>query len=190
MCRTLIVRDNVLYVTPRAKDRIFPEGAESMKLGGQYVVASRDAEPEYVPPAKGEERRPIIENNRIVVSREVGRRPANHVDVVKLSQLVRARGEEAALRPESPAKDLRAQVAGPGAVKLTWEPSDSPEVVGYRAYYGSSPNSYAHSHVVTGRTTAVIKDLKPGGWWFSVAAHKEAFVECWQLSNEAAATIQ
>jgi hypothetical protein len=50
--------------------------------------------------------------------------------------------------------------------------------------------SYANTHVVTGRTEAEIKGLKPGEWYFSIAAHKETFVECWRLSNEVTVEIE
>jgi hypothetical protein len=84
----------------------------------------------------------------------------------------------------------RAKVVGPGAVKLAWEPSGDKNVVGYRVYYGPKTNSYANTHVVTGKTETEIEALKPGKWYFSVAAHKEAFVECWQLSNEVTVEIE
>jgi hypothetical protein len=190
MWRTLTVRDNVFRVASRAKDRIFPESARMLQLGGQWVAPRREAKPEFIPPADGTYRQPIIENNRVVVDAAVGRRPANHVDVVKLSRQVREHGEEAAIRPKDPARKLQAKVLGRAAVKLTWQPSKDKDVVGYRVYYGPKPNSYANTHVVTGKTEAEIENLEPGRWYFSVAAHKEAFVECWQLSNEVAVEIE
>jgi hypothetical protein len=190
MWRTLTIRDNVAHVAPQAKVPIIPESARILQLGGQWVSPGRNAEPKFIPPADGKYRQPIIENNRVIEDPAVGRRPANHVDVVELSRQVRERGEEAALRPEDPAKNLQARVIGRRAVKLTWAPSRDKNVVGYRVYYGPKPNSYANTHVVTGKTETVIEDLKPGKWYFSVAAHKEAFVECWQLSNEVAVEIE
>jgi hypothetical protein len=190
MWRTLTIRDNVVHVAPRAKVPIIPESAKILQLGGQWVSPSRNADPKFIPPTDGKYRQPIIENNRVIEDPAVGRRPANHVDIVRLSRQVREHGEEAALRPEDPAEKLQANLIGRNAVKLTWEPSRDKNVVGYRVYYGPKPNSYANTHVVTGKTETEIEDLKPGKWYFSVAAHKEAFVECWQLSNEVAVEIE
>jgi hypothetical protein len=190
MWRTLTIRDNDFHVAPQAKVPIIPESAKTLQLGGKWLSPSRNTEPKFIPPADGQYRQPIVEGNCVTTDPAVGRRPANHVDVVKLSGQVREHGEEAALRPKDPAKKLRATVIGPDAVKLTWEPSKDRDVVGYRVYYGPKPNSYANTHAVVGKTETEIEDLKPGRWYFSVAAHKEAFVECWQLSNEVAVEVE
>ena len=36
----------------------------------------------------------------------------------------------------------------------------------------------------------MVRGLEPGKWYFTVSAHKDAFVECWTLSNEAVVELE
>ncbi|MHC4402032.1 MAG: fibronectin type III domain-containing protein [Planctomycetota bacterium] len=189
MSQELVIRNNVFHVTPTARTKLYPV-AEKMthRLGGTWGPAGREGWQELIQP-DGKARTPTIENNRVAETPDPTRRPRNYVDIERLSELVRTRGEEAAIRPQDPPKNLRAWMVGSAKVALQWEPSRDRDVVGYRVYYGPCSNSYANTQVVTGATAIEIENLKHGTWHFSVAAHKEAFVECWTLSNEVDVTL-
>ncbi len=62
--------------------------------------------------------------------------------------------------------------------------SKDKEVVEYIVRYGAQPSRELKPTIVRSATPAEIKDLKPGRYYFTVAAAKEARVECWRLSNE------
>jgi len=74
-------------------------------------------------------------------------------------------------------------------VELAWKASKDPQVVGYILRYGPHANSYLNPTFVKG-TTAVVRGLEPGKWYFTVSAHEDAFVECWTLSNEAVVELK
>ena len=187
--RTLEITGNTFYCMAKAnKDNVFPTGKNmTRRLGGEFGGSGTSMS--LTQPEGDGAGKPVIKDNKVEQIEDIGRRPPNFVDIKKLSTLVKAHGEDVCLRPKSPASGLVA-AAGTGAVELTWKASKDPKVVGYRVYYGPRTNSYARSLVVTGKTTAEIKGLTPGKWHFSVAAHKEAFVECWKLSNEAEANVR
>ncbi len=189
--RNLELTGNSFHCMARAtKDNVFPSGPDMVqRLGGTFLV-ERDQPVVLRRPGDPDARRPVLRDNRIREIPDFGRRPANFVDIGKLSALVKARGEDVCVRPVHPATELRAAGAGAGKVRLTWRASRDTDVVGYRVYYGPRSNSYAKTHVVTGATEAEISGLAPGKWHFSVAAHKAAFVECWTLSNEAVVTVR
>jgi len=186
--RTLKIAGNTFYCMARAnKDNVFPTGKSmTRRLGGKFGGSGTRRVLEQ--PAGNDAAKPVIKGNRFEQIEDIGRRPPNSVDIRKLKALIKTDGQAVCLRPKSPATDLVAK-AEAGAVKLTWKPSKAPRVVGYRIYYGPETNSYANTLVVTGKTSAEIKGLKPGRWHFSVAAHKEAFVECWTLSNEVEVSV-
>ncbi|KKL57771.1 hypothetical protein LCGC14_2232070 [marine sediment metagenome] len=179
---------NTFHVRPPAtKETVFPKGAEIVKrLGGEFRGSGTRIT--YVEPTGEQGRPPKIQNNRYVPLTDTGRRPANLVDIRKLSALVKSKGEEACLRPTDPAHNLKAVAAG-STVKLTWTPSKDPAVVGYIVRYGPKANSFAN-HVFAKDTSTEIEGLKPGKWHFTVAAHKDANVESWTLSNEAVAEVR
>ena len=86
--------------------------------------------------------------------------PRNHLDVKELSRAVAQQGEEAVIRPRDPATNLKAKPAGSGTVRLTWEASKDPAVVGYIVRYGPESNSHAHHKFVAKATSTEIKRLK------------------------------
>jgi len=73
---------------------------------------------------------------------------------------------------------------------LQWEKSKSADVTGYIIRYGNKPNSYNNYQFVGKYTSAEVTGLKPGIWFFTVSAHKPAYVECWILSNEVKITLK
>ena len=181
--RKLVIRNNTLYIGPDRKNRKFSflPPKETWFVGGSFKGRQF---PKLVLGEGEVPKQPTIENNKIIRTPKYERRPHNHVDVGLLSELHEKQGEEVTLRPKHPATNLRAKVMGPGTVRLTWQPSKNSSVAGYRIYYGPRSNSYANNQVVDGATETTIKGLEPGKRYFSVAAHKPAFVECWTLSNE------
>jgi len=136
------------------------------------------------------EKKPVLENNSIISLPHIDRRPRDCVNLEGLSWLVAQHGEAPVIRPKDPAKNLKALTDKPGTVKLTWEKSKDKKVIGYRIYYGPRSNSYANHELVGNMSESVIKNLKPGKWYFSVAAHKKAYVECWKFSNEVVVEIK
>jgi Fibronectin type III domain len=64
------------------------------------------------------------------------------------------------------------------------------DLVGYRIYYGSSPEHLSHTQKIStiGLQTYVIEDLGPGTWYFAVMAIAANGAES-QLSNMAVKTI-
>jgi hypothetical protein len=68
---------------------------------------------------------------------------------------------------------------GSRAATVSWDAPTSnsngtplTDLVGYRIYYGSSPEDFSHTvHIRTiGLQTYVIDDLEPGTWYFAVRA--------------------
>ncbi len=60
------------------------------------------------------------------------------------------------------------------SLRLAWDPSTSPAVVGYRIHYGTQPGHYTKTLQVEGRLTsnAVIGDLEEGkAYFFAVTAY-------------------
>src|SRR5262245_52914710 len=57
-----------------------------------------------------------------------------------------------------------------GAVTLTWNASTSPNVAGYRVYYGLASRSYTSSVNAGNSTTATINSLLPGVTYFLAAS--------------------
>jgi Fibronectin type III domain len=64
------------------------------------------------------------------------------------------------------------------------------DLVGYRIYYGSSPEHLSHTQKIStiGLQTYVIEDLGPGTWYFAVMAIAANGAES-HLSNMAVKTI-
>lgn len=67
--------------------------------------------------------------------------------------------------------------AGPteaASLRLAWDPSNAPTVVGYRIHYGAQPGHYTKTVQVEGRLTssAVIGDMEEGKtYFFAVTAY-------------------
>lgn len=72
----------------------------------------------------------------------------------------------------------------PYRVTLAWERSPSPEVIGYRVYYGAASGDYTHSIVVGNLTTTTVSGLASGvTYYFAVTAYDTNDVES-SFSNE------
>jgi len=184
--KQLVIRNNTFHVGPQIDpERFYPTGENLPNLGGKWLGRSK-----FVPAPDGGTK-PVIENNKIVREKQVDIRQWNHVDLARLWKLLKKAGNDSpVIRPKAPARNLRVEGAGKGQVRLTWDASADPEVVGYRIRYGREPNSFAHHQLVKEGTSATVKGLGAGTWYFTVAAHKPAFVECWTLSNEAALEVK
>ena len=185
--KALTIRNNTFRIGPDvAEENIFPTGdLMTHKLGGKFEGPGGDTAPSLIEPAGEGLGKPIMSPNKFVKLDRADRRNWNLVDLEQLKALLKAAGEseQACLRPRDPARNLKAEVAG-STVKLSWEPSKDKEVVEYIVRYGAQPNSDLNPAIVRGATAAEIKDLKPGRYYFTVAAAKEAHVECWRLSND------
>jgi len=177
--RELIIRNNT-FRTPKGltEKELFPPKLVVQKLGGRWENE------ELVQPQDANARRPTIEGNKYELLPTADRRNWNLIDLEKYSRAIQEKGESACIRPRAPAKNLRAAASGPGTVKLTWDASSDADVVGYIIRHGPSPNSFLNPTFHGKGTAAEIGGLKPGKHYFTVAAHKEGYVECWTLSNE------
>lgn len=182
--RVLTIRNNTFYLAPGIDEsRLFLTGSDiKQRLGGKFINEK------YVEPGGEGSGKPIIEDNKIIRPARADRRNWNLVDLRQLDREIARVGEEACIRPRYPPTNLRAKVAGAGVVRLTWEPSKDPSVIGYIVRYGPHPKCYLNPTFVKGNS-AVIKGLRPGRYYFTVSAHKSVFVECWKLSNEVEVAI-
>jgi hypothetical protein len=57
-----------------------------------------------------------------------------------------------------------------GDVSLTWDPSTSDGVIGYKIYYGAVSGSYDSFQTVTNQTSCTITGLSAGTYYFAVTA--------------------
>jgi hypothetical protein len=71
---------------------------------------------------------------------------------------------------------------------LSWEPSPSPKVVGYRVYIGTTPGVYSWSINVGSATTYTVSNLAVGNYYFAVRAYSASGAES-GYSNEVSKTI-
>ncbi|HUT34909.1 MAG TPA: fibronectin type III domain-containing protein [Planctomycetota bacterium] len=183
--RELIIRNNTFRVPKGFTEKeLFPPALVVQKLGGRWENE------ELVQPQDENARRPTIGGNKYEPLSTTDRRNWNLIDLEKYSRAIQEKGEAACIRPRNPAKDLRATVTGPGTAKLTWDASSDSDVVGYIIRHGPSPNSLLNPTFHGRETTAEVRNLKPGRHYFTVAAHKEGYLECWTLSNEAMVEIK
>jgi hypothetical protein len=75
-------------------------------------------------------------------------------------------------------------VTGQYGAALNWERSSSPEVAGYRVYYGTACGNYTHSVTVGNLTTNTIPGLASGvTYFFAVTAYDTNGLES-NFSNE------
>ena len=97
----------------------------------------------------------------------------------------------------APARGPTATPSSVGAATLSWEAPTTntdgtplTDLAGYRIYYGSSPESLAHSVQIKtiGLQTYVIDNLQPGTWYFAVTTVAANGVES-TLSDVVATTI-
>lgn len=191
--KALTIRNNTFRLGPDvAQENVFPTGElMTSKLGGRFEWPGGDLAPKLIEPAGEGLGKPVMGPNKFVKLEQADRRNWNLVDLGQLKALLKAAGEseQACLRPRHPATNLKAEAAG-STVKLTWDASKDPEVVEYIVRYGAQPSSDLNPMILRGVTTAEIKDLKPGRYYFTVAAAKEAHVESWRLSNEVEVTVK
>ena len=76
----------------------------------------------------------------------------------------------------------------PISVTLAWDPSPSPEVIGYRIYYGNSTRTYANIVDVGNVLTAKVESLKSRTeYFFAATAYADNGLES-DFSNEAVYT--
>jgi hypothetical protein len=202
--KSLEITGNTFMVSGKAsKDNIFPTAGKMVqKLGGIFGPDSKgkgkpgpgghvsSEQPVYKEPAGNGTGKPTIANNKIEADSQAKRYLANFVDLDVLDKELKAKGEDACLPPKLPPTDLKAVAAGSGAVRLTWQASKDPEVIGYVVRWGDKTDSYANHQIVKGATGAEVKGLKSGKNYFTVAAFKPAVIECFTLSNEAVAEVK
>lgn len=83
-----------------------------------------------------------------------------------------------------PVQALSAALPSPHSVTLAWDASPSPEVTGYRVYYGAASGDYTNSVVVGDVTTNTVSGLTSGvTYFFAVTAYDTNVVES-TFSNE------
>ncbi len=74
-------------------------------------------------------------------------------------------------------------------VRLAWDPSPGPEVIGYRLYWGTQSRQYARSVDVGLVTTATIRELSAGTtYYFAATAYASRGLES-DFSNEVQYTV-
>ena len=74
-------------------------------------------------------------------------------------------------------------------VKLAWDASPSPTVVGYRIYYGGTSRTYTNSVTVGNVTTDTLSNLKSGGTYYIATTARDASGLESAYSNEATYTV-
>lgn len=83
---------------------------------------------------------------------------------------------------------VRAALAD-ASVTLAWDASPSPEVTGYRIYYGVGSRSYTNVVTVGNVLTATVTGLKPGvTYYFAATAFEGSGLES-DFSNEVSYTV-
>lgn len=84
----------------------------------------------------------------------------------------------------NPVQALSVALPSPHSVTLAWDQSPSPEVTGYRIYYGATSGNYSNSVVVGNVTTNTVPGLASGvTYYFAVTAYDANGVES-TFSNE------
>lgn len=58
-------------------------------------------------------------------------------------------------------------------IRVTWDPNQEPDVIGYRIWLGTNSHAYQTNWWVEGRTncTLVISNIPPATWFLSATAH-------------------
>jgi hypothetical protein len=80
-------------------------------------------------------------------------------------------------------------VLADGSVTLTWNPSASPAVVGYKVYYGGASGVYTNTLNVGGATNVTISGLLPGATYYFTATTVASTGAESAFSNEASYVI-
>lgn len=82
-----------------------------------------------------------------------------------------------------------AQLGNAASVLLQWDPSPSPEVAGYRIYYGVASGAYTNAVSVEEVTTATISGLVTGTTYYFAATAFDAAGSESEFSNEASLMV-
>ncbi len=76
-----------------------------------------------------------------------------------------------------------------GTTTLTWDPSTSTNVAGYKVYMGTASGTYSSSIMVESTTTYTVSDLGVGStYYFAVTAYNTSDIES-SFSNEVSKSI-
>ncbi len=76
------------------------------------------------------------------------------------------------------------------SVTLTWNPSSSPDVTGYKIYYGTVSGSYTNVVAVGAVTSVTITGLKEGvTYYFAASTYNSNLNQESDLSNETSYTV-
>ena len=73
-------------------------------------------------------------------------------------------------------------------VSLAWDPSVSPNISGYKVYYGNSSRSYSTAITIANQTTYTVTGLANGTYYFAVTAFDASGNES-DFSNEVSDVI-
>ena len=71
-----------------------------------------------------------------------------------------------------------------GKIKLTWDPSITPNVLGYKIYYGKASKAYDKSIKVGNVNTYTLKGLTPGQTYYISATAYDKYGRESSFSNE------
>lgn len=86
--------------------------------------------------------------------------------------------------------NVAAAGTGTGTATVRWSASTDPDIVGYKVYYGTTPNDLSQVVSIAGASVAsyVVKGLASGTWYFGLRSYTAASIES-DLSNLGSKTI-
>jgi hypothetical protein len=82
----------------------------------------------------------------------------------------------------------RTSQASAADVSLAWDPSVSPNIAGYRVYFGNGSHTYGNPITIGNQTTYTVTGLTNGNYYFAVTAFDTNGVES-DFSNEISTLI-
>lgn len=172
MGRVISITGNTFNIPIANSGAVLPSGAFPSTSGNALISVSGG----YVD----------IQNNTVTDWDGVSYAPSL-IDASALVTTIQNYGKIAII-PPSGATNLAAEVSG-SDVTLTWDASLGPDVSGYIIRYGNQPDSWRNPVFAGNNTEYTVSGLSPGTYYFTVAAHKPAYVESRILSNEASVTV-